>query len=146
MAEWELIYWHSFPGRGDFIRLLFEEAGVPYIDVCRKAGDSTEALKYRMRAEDSNLPVLFPPLIRKGDFVLNQTSAILQYLGKEFGLYPSGGPEQEAVALSWTLTAADYIAEGHDCFHPVRKSGTYDSQKEEAVPYIQRFKEERMPK
>ena len=44
-----------------------------------------------------------------------------------------------------TLIASDYISEGHDCFHPVRKSGTYDSQKEEAAPQIKLFREERMP-
>ena len=87
---------------------------------------------------------MFPP-IRRGDFVLNQTTAILQYLGKEFGLSPIGGPQQEAVALQWALTAADYTGEGHDCFHPVRKNSSYDSQKEDAIPCIKIFKEERMP-
>lgn len=145
MAEWELYYWHSLPGRGDFVRLLFEEAGVPYLDVARKEGSSSKVLEYRQRGKTSNLPSLFPPIIKKGDFVLCQTSAILQYLGKEFGLYPTGGAQQEAIALQMVLIAADYIAEGHDCFHPVRKSGTYDSQKEEAAHQIKIFREERMP-
>lgn len=57
---------------------------------------------------------------------MNQTTAILQYLGKEFGLYPSGGAQTEAEALQWALTASDYIAKGHDCFHPVDKGGSYD--------------------
>jgi len=123
---------------------MFEEAGVPYTDVCRKAGSSSEALKYR-KGEVPNVPPMFPPIVRRGDFVLNQTTAILHYLGKEFDLYPSGGPQEEAVALAWALTAADCIAEGHDCFHPVDKAGTYDSQKAEAAPQIKRFREVRMP-
>ena len=144
MAEWELIYWHALPGRGDFVRLLFEEAGVPYTDVCRNAGSSSEALKYR-RGEVPNVPTMVPPIVRRGDFILNQTTAILHYLGKEFGLYPTGGHQEEAVALQWALTAADYIAEGHDCFHPLDKTGSYDSQKAEAAPQIKKFREIRMP-
>ena len=90
IAEWELIYYHFLPGRGDFVRLLFEEAGVPYTDVCRNAGNSSEAWKYR-RSEVPNVLPMFPPIVRRGDFILNQTTAILHYLGKEFGLYPTGG-------------------------------------------------------
>lgn len=146
MAEWELLYWHILPGRGDFVRLLFEEAGVPYVDVARKEGNSSKVFEFVQRGKTTNLPTLFPPIIRKGNFVLNQTAAILQYLGKEFGLYPSGGPQEEATTLQLTLTALDYIAEGHDCFHPVRKNGSYDSQKEEAAPQIEWFKTERLPR
>ncbi len=44
------------------------------------------------------------------------------------------------------LTVTDYHAEGHDAYHPVKKTGSYQSQKEEAKPYVERFKAERMPK
>jgi len=36
MAEWKLFYWHSLPGRGDYVRLMFEEAGVAYDDIMRR--------------------------------------------------------------------------------------------------------------
>lgn len=29
----ELYYWPGIPGRGEFVRLVLEEAGVPYVDV-----------------------------------------------------------------------------------------------------------------
>jgi hypothetical protein len=32
-ALYELIYWPGLPGRGEFIRLAFEESGTPYVDV-----------------------------------------------------------------------------------------------------------------
>lgn len=40
----------------------------------------------------------------------------------------------------------DYHAEGYDAYHPVKKTGTYDSQKDEAKAYTERFKTNRMPK
>ena len=45
-----------------------------------------------------------------------------------------------------TLGVADYLGEGHDVFHPIKKTGLYDSQKNEAQPYIEQFKKERMPR
>ncbi len=44
------------------------------------------------------------------------------------------------------LVVTDYHAEGHDAYHPVVKGDSYDSQKEEAKPHIERFKKNRMPK
>ncbi len=44
------------------------------------------------------------------------------------------------------LIVTDYHAEGCDAFHPLNKIGSYESQKEESKPYIERFKAERMPK
>ena len=33
--RYELFYWPTIQGRGEFPRLVFEEAGVPYVDVGR---------------------------------------------------------------------------------------------------------------
>jgi hypothetical protein len=35
---WELIYWPGIKGRGEYIRLMFEEAGVTYVDWAHKEG------------------------------------------------------------------------------------------------------------
>jgi len=142
---WKLFYWHFLPGRGDYVRLMFEEAGVQYEDVCAAQKSSEPCLKF-YRGEHDTFPVIAPPIIQRGDFVMNETPAILQYLGKKFGLYPDGGLEEEAHAMQIMLVVTDYHAEGHDAFHPVKKSGSYDSQKEEAKPHIAAFKEERMPR
>ncbi len=98
MAEWKLYYWNGFPGRGEYVRLLFEEAGVPYEDVCNKACSSESVMKFKEGKADG-FPVFAPPVVQKGEFVLSQTPAILQHLGKELGLYPEGGPEEEAHAM-----------------------------------------------
>ena len=145
--EWKLIYWYFTPGvgRGEFPRLMFEEAGVPYDDVCKKSKDSAAAMKY-LKGEESGFPVQFPPIIRKGDFVLSQTPAIMEYLGKKFGLFPEGGPEDEAHAMQLTLTVGDCLAECMQAFHPVSGHASYTAQMEEAKPYIEKFRTERLPK
>ena len=45
-----------------------------------------------------------------------------------------------------TLGVGDFIEEGHNSFHPVERSGTYDSQKEVAESYIKQFLEKRFSK
>jgi glutathione S-transferase len=35
---YELYYWPSVHGRGEFVRLLLEEAGARYVDVARGSG------------------------------------------------------------------------------------------------------------
>ncbi len=144
--EWKLLYWHYLPGRGDFVRLMFEEASVPYDDVCRREGNPSALLKYYKGEVDSSYPVFAPPIILHGNFVMNSTPAILQYLGKKFGLYPSGSDEEEAHAVQINMIVTDYMTEGQNCFHPMILNGTYDSQKEEAKPFIEVFKTERIPK
>ena len=36
--RYELYYWPTIQGRGEFIRLALEEAGADYLDVARKRG------------------------------------------------------------------------------------------------------------
>jgi len=86
--KWYLYYWPSLPGRGDFVRLMFEEMGVEYVDVGRVEG--VQAVLQYYNGTAPGFPVFCPPIIRHGDFVMNGTPAILQYLGKVSGMYPDG--------------------------------------------------------
>jgi hypothetical protein len=40
---YELLYWPSIPGRGEFIRLAFEAAGVSYKDTANESEDGESA-------------------------------------------------------------------------------------------------------
>ena len=210
---------HCFPFLG---RLMFDVAGVRYVDVSNEEKSAEKVLKYYNCDLDPSFPVLAPPIIkhtmpkreqqqleqqenqgdqgnpgdqgnqgkpgnqenvaipmeqlRHGgqgeqggpsqqrpqdvqtggqggqgegeeveDFILCQTVAILLFLGTEFGLCPEK-PEDMAHAHQVALTVADYIAEGHDAHHPIKKTGTYDSQKEEAKPFINYFRTVRLPR
>ena len=39
----ELYYWPTIQGRGEFVRLLLEEAGAEYVDVARAKGGMAAA-------------------------------------------------------------------------------------------------------
>ena len=38
MADWKLYYWPGMKGRGEYVRLIFEEAGVAYEEPARNGG------------------------------------------------------------------------------------------------------------
>ena len=144
--NWELLYWPGFPGRGEFVRLVFEEAGVPYTDLVRDGKWTTDDMvKYFFQGGNTGYPVFAPPVVRKGDFQLQSSQAIMMYLGKQFGLYPSD-EKDAAHALQVALTAADVVSEAQTAFHPVSPSGTYASQREQAVPFVAEFAEKRLPR
>ncbi len=74
-------------GRAEFIRLLFELVGVPYLEKGKEGRDVVISMMHRS-GKNPGLPLFAPPIIKKGDFTLYQTPTIMRYLGKEFGLYP----------------------------------------------------------
>ena len=148
-AEWKLIYWHEgekgMAGRGEFVRLMFEEAGVPYVDVCRKA-DSNDALMAIYKGASPGYPVLAPPYLQRGEFIMFETPAICEYLGKKFNMFPSGGPDEEAHAAEINLAVCDYFAECNVAFHPVSMTVDYADQKEEAEKTVRVFYTTRVPR
>jgi len=82
--EYELYYHPGFTGRSLGIQLLLRDAGVPYKMVnCIHGGQD------RVVGNQQGYPVFAPPALKKGDFVLSQTSVILSYLGKKHGMAPS---------------------------------------------------------
>ena len=38
--RYQLYYWPTVQGRGEFVRLALEEAGADYVDVARKSGNA----------------------------------------------------------------------------------------------------------
>ena len=58
------------------------------------------------RQEKGWAPFCVVPLLEQGDFKLNGTPAICQYLGKEFKLWPES-PKDDATALSLFLFMED---------------------------------------
>ena len=142
--RYELYYWPSIQGRGEFVRLALEEAGAPYVDVARtRAGP---AALQRVLADPVLAAVSFaPPFLRDGDFWIGQTSAILQYLGQPLGLAPRAQAGRLRVH-QLQLTIADLVAEAHNTHHPVASGEYYADQKAEARRYAAHFRAERMPK
>lgn len=144
MAEepWEIFY-HSFlNGRSAYIRLIFEELGIPYKDMVKSKEDM---VNYFHKGQLGGYPVLFPPVIRKGDFQLSQTPVICKYLGERYGLVPEK-EEDKWHAEMINTQLHDYLAEGRLAFHGKHPQASYFTQEEETKPYIERFAAERIPK
>ncbi|KAJ4369861.1 hypothetical protein N0V83_005625 [Neocucurbitaria cava] len=155
--SYELVYWPGIPGRGEFIRLAFEAAGVSYKDVANESKDGIKSVTSLIAQEstgdsDGNPPAFAPPALRiPGEgrngkaLVIYQTPSILSYLGDKIGL--AGNDEAEkAWILSHTLTALDLNNEAHDTHHPVAVSKYYEDQKEESLKRATDFRENRIPK
>src|SRR4051794_23174470 len=113
--RYELYYWPSIQGRGEFIRLALEEAAADYVDVARssKPGMGIPALMRLLESPDVKRPQFAPPFLKAGALLIGQTANILLYLGPKLGLVP-----QATDAQIWVhqlqLTIADLIGEVHD--------------------------------
>jgi glutathione S-transferase len=142
--EYELYYWPTIQGRGEFIRLALEEAGVAYADVARggKGEDKMFKLLDGKRVEH---PSFAPPFLKAGKLLIGQTANILLYLGARHGL----APKTEAGRL-WAnqlqLTIADLVQEVHDTHHPIASNLYYEDQRKEARSRAADFLKNRAPK
>ena len=141
----ELYYWPGIQGRGEFVRLLLEDAGAAYVDVARqRKRGMADMMRILAGAEPSALPFA-PPFVKVGTVVVAQTANILAYLAPRFGLVPSG-EALRAEANQIQLTLADFVGEIHDTHHPIAGSLYYNDQKSAAKRRARHFVKERMPK
>jgi glutathione S-transferase len=140
----ELYYWPTIQGRGEFVRLLLEEAGADYVDVAREKGGLRTMLRFLAGEEPGALPFA-PPFVRVGGAVVSQTANILSFLAPRLGLV-SDDEGLRAEASQIGLTIADLVDEAHDTHHPIAGSLYYEDQKKEAKRRAASFVEERMPK
>ena len=140
--SYELYYWPSIQGRGEFIRLALETAGADYADVAR-----TEDGMPRMMAlmQNAARPPFAPPFLKDGELLIAQVANILLHLGPKLGLAPS----DEAGRL-WAhqlqLTVTDLLSEAHDTHHPLAAGLYYEDQKPESKRRAADFLEHRAPK
>jgi len=145
--RYELYYWPSIPGRGEFVRLALEEGDADYIDVARETGRGLGVGALVRWLEDRKLqhPPFAPPFLKAGRLIVAQTANILLYLGPRLGLVPKS-ESSRLWAHQLELTIVDFVDEIHDTHHPVAGSLYYDQQKREAHRRAAHFREERLPK
>jgi len=141
--RYELYYWPSIQGRGEYVRLALEDAGADYADVAR-SGSGMAAMMKMMQAR-SGTPPFAPPFLKAGKLLIGQTANILLYLGSRHGL----APKAEAGRL-WAhqlqLTITDLVLEIHDTHHPLGPSLYYEDQRGPAKKRTGEFWDERVPK
>jgi glutathione S-transferase len=143
---YELHYWPGIQGRGEFVRLALEAAGVDYVDVARGPVSEGGGSRNLAQLMDELSPAPFaPPILVIDTLVIAQTANILLFLGHRHKL----APEEETGRL-WVnqlqLTIADLVDEAHDTHHPLSSGLYYEDQKEAARQRAEHFRKERMPK
>jgi len=145
--RYELYYWPTIQGRGEFVRLALEEAGADYVDVARKPAKSggVPAMMRFLDGTKVKRPPFAPPFLKAGKLVIGQTANILLYLGPRLAL----APRDEAGRL-WThelqLTIADLVVEIHDTHHPVTTYLYFEEQRPAAKRRTADFWKYRVPK
>jgi glutathione S-transferase len=145
--NYQLYYWPTIQGRGEFVRLALEEAGAPYRDVARESGRGAgvPALLALMTGRRLARPPFAPPFLKAGQLVIGQTANILQFLGARHRL----APREEGGRL-WVhqlqLTVTDFVAEIHDTHHPISGKLYFREQRKEARRRSADFLKNRAPK
>ena len=145
--HYQLYYWPTIQGRGEYVRLALEEAGASYSDVARSGNGMAEMMRLMEtgRGKGQATPPFAPPFLKAGKRVIGQTANILLYLGARHGL----APKAEAGQL-WVhqlqLTITDMVLEIHDTHHPLGPSLYYEDQKAPAKKRSDEFWTSRVPK
>jgi glutathione S-transferase len=143
--RYELYYWPTIQGRGEFVRLALEEAGADYVDVARRGKRGVPAMMTLIDGQRIKRPPFAPPFLRAGKLVIGQTANILLYLGSRLGL----APRDEAGRL-WVhqlqLTITDLVVLIHDTHHPVTGYLYYEEQRPAAKLATKYFWRYRLPK
>jgi glutathione S-transferase len=144
---YELYYWPSIQGRGEFVRLSLEEAAASYRDVARESGKGrgVAALMHFLNGRHIKRPPFAPPFLKAGRLVIGQTANILQFLGPRHGLAPANQAGRLWIH-ELQLTIADFVVEIHDTHHPVAGNLYYEDQKKEARRRSADFLKNRAPK
>ena len=143
--RYELYYWPSIQGRGEFVRLALEEAGADYVDVARRSKAGLAAMMKLMADRRSARPPYAPPFLKAGKIVVAQTANILLFLGPRLKLCPrdEGG---RLWAHQLQLTIADLVDEIHDTHHPVSSWLYFEEQRPAARRRSRDFWRYRVPK
>jgi glutathione S-transferase len=144
--RYELYYWPTIQGRGEFVRLALEEAAADYVDVARRKGKAgVPAMMKFIENKRSAHPPFAPPFIKAGKFVVAQTANVLFFLGPRLNL----APRDEAGRL-WAhqlqLTITDLVVQIHDTHHPITTYLYFEEQRPAARRRTKDFWRYRVPK
>jgi glutathione S-transferase len=139
---YQLWYWPSIPGRGEFVRLALEAAEIDYEDMAREHG--AEGLMEDLQSRRGIRPFA-PPYLVDGDLCIGQTAHILAFLADrhDFG---AGELETDLSLIQLQLDISDIVAELHNVHHPVAAALYYRDQMDAAYEAAQHFRDERLPK
>jgi len=143
MEPYDLWYWAEIPGRGEFIRLPLEAAGIAYRDRAREEG--SDALVRDIKQRRGRRPFA-PPYLVAGDLCIAQTANILDFLVRRHDVLCPADDDSRRFAHQLVLTVMDALDGAHNVHHPVSGSLYYEDQKTEALRAAEPFRNDRIPK
>lgn len=141
--RYELWYWPGLPGRGEYVRLPLEAAGIAYREPAREAGNDFQLVAEHLAA--MKRPAFAVPLLETGSESIAQTPNILNFLTEEHGIGPTDAAGRRYLN-QLQCDIADMTEEVHGVHHPIATSLYYDDQKDAASRAAEAFREERIPK
>ncbi|KAI0821935.1 glutathione S-transferase C-terminal-like protein [Trametes gibbosa] len=165
--DYVLYYWPGIPGRGEYVRLALEYAGIPFTE---RSSDLMNTLTSKSKV--GTPPHFAPPALQlPSGRVLSQTANILNHIAPRCGLAGELGSrlnthgadarealraldedalekaeEERAIVNQLTMTALDLQDETHNVHHPVASALYYEDQKAEAARAAKVFRETRIPR
>lgn len=142
---YELYYWPSIQGRGEYVRLALEEAGADYVDVARAGKAGMAAMMRMLDGKGGPHAPFAPPFLKDGETIVSHVANILLYLGPKLGLAPKAEASR-GFAHGLQLTITDFLVEIHDTHHPISTELYYEDQGEEAKARAKAFLKHRLPK
>lgn len=148
MTTYDLYYWPTIPGRGEFVRLVLEATHTPYRDVARlpeDQGGGTAAIFEILKAHGATMRPFAPPILTTPNLVLWQTAHICTTLAQRHNLMPSD-PTRAHHTAALLLTLIDVVDEFHNTHHPVAIAYHYEDQQDEARRNAQAFVQKRLPR
>ena len=146
-ADYDLWYWPSIQGRGEFVRLLIEGAGITYRDRARDDGFEALVDDMERRSKSDEFAPYAPPYLveRESGFGIAQVAHIVTWLTDRHGL-GAGDGSKDLHLIQLQLTISDMVAEVHNVHHPIAGGLYFDDQKDAAIRAAQAFRDERIPK
>ena len=95
----ELYYWPGIQGRGEFVRLLLEEAGAAYVDVAREDQNGLMSMMRLLEGDEPGALPFAPPFVKVGDVVARgATLAVIEAMKMEHPITaPYAGEVQDVL-------------------------------------------------
>ena len=142
--SYDLWYWPSIQGRGEFVRLFMAAADIKWRDRARDQDAQALMEDMEARKEKGFAPYAAPYLV-DGDFAIAQVAHILTWLTDRHDL-GSGDTADDLHLIQLQLDITDIVEEVHSVHHPIASSLYYDDQKDAAKEAAVKFRDERIAK
>lgn len=149
--RFKLFYWPGFPGRGEFMRLIFAETNTPYDDVYahmtfQEATETCYGNPDRFAVPAIQDTCTLDPSTGEG-LCLSQSTVIMEYLAEHCSsglLLPKGVDKYKASVLMADI--ADLVEEGCRAWHALDYNKSYGEQAAATRPFIDYYVNRRLPK